>query len=303
LAASPRPGNPTARSAGGRAPAERLRTRLVRRSAVVAQMADGLARGTPTPDDLHEWHRELRRLRVDTGLWLNVVPRARADEQVSTDRILRRLAKSIGVVRDADVGLALAERHQSQTNSEREVASWAELDRRLRQVARSGRHELATLARAPEVADLKSAVDRPLHVALPLAASTRLRRRADDALAVCLARLERSLARVYRRPTTRRLHQLRIELRNLRALDQTRAAIFRLPPLPVSPALRSFQVELGRLNDWDSLRAIAPRLLRGRPRKRVQRALSTRLRTSRRRLKRALNRKEPRRSFQRLFAD
>ena len=148
---------------------------------------------------------------------------------------------------------------------------------------------------------LLEAAGRPLRASLSRGASDRLAREFNERLAVQVARVERALARAYRRPRVARLHALRIELRTLRSLDQASSAVIDRTPLPFSVALRSLQYDLGQLHDWDVLRETADSALQGRSRRVVDRILAERVRAARRRVVRLLDRKPVRRDIESLL--
>lgn len=301
---TPRRGVPVTRetSTPREDPIGRLRRRLLVHRDRLATLLEGLADGHGDPEELHEWHRELKRLRLDAGLWVPLVPRGRTTGFAELDQALRDLARRIGAVRNDDVSIELLGR-LSRGRAPRVLPRDALiLTHSLIRSAHSGRSDLAgTLRRAGGPA-LVTAFEKPLAAALPSAANARLRRAIDEGLVVRLARLERALARAYRRPTVARLHRLRIALRTARILEQTRRAVLDSIPAPVSPRLRRLQVELGELHDLEVLRGSAGRRLTGERRERVGRALRRERRARRRTMVRRLGAKPLRRDWERLLA-
>ncbi len=264
-------------------------------------LLQGAERGTGTPEAFHEWHRELRRMRIDGRLWVVLTPRGRARGYEETDNQLRSLARRLGSVRNLDVSLDLLGRLAASKGRAVAAADLRVLRAALARRASAGRRALGQEVRRPPLALLREGFDRPLGASLPLAAEVRLRRSIDDAVTVGLARLEHALARVYRKPSVPRLHRLRIALRSLRAVDQTRRYVLGTPPLPVSATLRALQGDLGRLHDVDVLHENVRRLLSGERRERVLRLVARESRAQKRRLTRRLDRKIVRREWDRLL--
>ncbi len=274
---------------------DRMHRRLGGHRDRLARLLDGLAQGTPTAEELHDWHRLIRRIRIDGRLWIEIAPRGRAAGYDETDGLLRTLARHIGSARNHDVRRGLVERGAALPS-----ADAAALARRLRQRAATERRALRREVRAAPMSGLLEAFERPLRTTLPHAASGRLSAEVDDALSVGLGRLERALARAYRKPSVGRLHRLRIALRSLRVIDQTQREVLGRPPLPVTAALRAVQADLGAVHDQEILRTMSRRLLGGPRRKRVDRLCARRTRALRERVVRRLDRKLVRRDFERL---
>lgn len=282
------------------APIDRLRDRLLARHAALGEVVHTLSAGAPSPQDLHSSHRELRRLRLDARLWVPLAPRGRAAGYEDVERSLKQLTRAIGTVRNFDVGQELLDRLSRKDRDALEAGDLPALARALHHAAHVGRRSLAQATGVPGTAPILEGLDRPLRAALPRIASVRLRRQIDDATSVRLAKLERALARAYRHPTVERLHQLRLALRAVRSLDQTRTMVLGETPLPITPPLRAIQVELGHLHDWDDLRENARELMGGARRDRLDAVFGDRVKASRRRLIRALRRKPLRRDFEAL---
>lgn len=281
------------------APIDRLRDRLLARQAAFGEVVHTLRAGAPSAEDLHSGHRELRRLRLEARLWLPLAPRGRAAGYDDVDRSLKHLTRSIGAVRNFDVGQELLDRLSAADRAALVPGDLAALSRALTRAGRVGRRTLA--AGAHDSGPLLDGLNRPLRAALPRVASRRLRQEIDDATSVRLAKLERALARAYRHPSVERLHQLRLALRAVRSLDQTRRVVLGEDGLPITAALRALHVELGRLHDWGDLRENARELLTGARRDRVVAVLTARVKTTRGRLIRTLKRRPVRRNFEALI--
>jgi CHAD domain-containing protein len=229
---------------------EELGRRLVDRVDAVLRAVDRVvdgSRGSPTT--LHLLHRDLRRLRVGIAVWRRAGPRRRAAPLREFDRRLKRLARLVGGVRDRDVALGLL-RSAAPTLSADERREFAALRRHLGTEARIGR----TLLRAA----LRRERDLGLFEGIREAfASVPAHRRSGDALRYLAqlraegeAALRAAGRKARRRPTSRRLHRLRIEVRGWRQLGALAAAI--APAVGADdPRLRTLQAELGRLHDLD----------------------------------------------------
>lgn len=283
-------------------PIERFRARLADRQQGAATLFAAIGDGAPSADALHVGHQNLRRLRLDGALWAGVVPRGFSADQPALDTELKRVARAVGQVRDVDVALELiaglgpAPRPQIPTGASRVLV------RAVQQRALVGRRELRAAFPPDSAAALLERIARPTRASLPRARAERLREEIDEATAVALARLERTLGRVYRRPTVRRLHRLRVALRSVRYLDLTRQEIAGARPLAAVDPLRSFQEELGVLNDWVVVRRLGQRVEPRDAADDLRDRCRDEIRVVRRRLTRSLERRPVRRAFARLVA-
>ena len=283
-----------------RDPVEGMRRRLTSHRDRLAGLLIGLSGGAAGHEELHEGHREMRRLRSDARLWVRITPTGRAAGFSETDQSLRRLARDIGRVRNFDVGRELVRDLSRGPRPALQATDRRLLDTQLARAGREGRAALARDAAEPRATELLSAVDRPLRAALPRAAIGRLATVVEDELELRIARLERALARAYARPTVARLHRLRIALRRARTVGAARHGLFGRTALPVSPTLLKLQVDLGRLHDVDVLREFARSHLKGVPRDRVDSALARERRVWKKRLVRRLGRRTLRREWEAL---
>ena len=293
---------PLGKVVGGdtRNPIEGMRRRLTTHRDRLAALLTGLSSGTASHEELHEGHREMRRLRSDAGLWVRIAPTGRAAGFSETDESLRRLARDVGRVRNFDVGRELIRDLSRGPHPALRPGDRRLLDSQLSRAARDGRAALARDAGEPRATQMLTAVDRPLRAALPRAAIDRLAAVVEDELELRIARLERALARAYARPTVARLHRLRITLRGVRTVGAVRHGLFGRAALPVSPTLLKLQVDLGRLHDVDLLREFAQSHLKGETRDRVDSALARERRLWKKRLVRRLGRRPLRREWEAL---
>lgn len=279
----------------------RMRRRLLAHRTQLSTLLEGAARGDAHPEELHEWHREVKRIRVDGRVWVQLTPRGRAAGYREVDAALRRLGRAVGAVRNRDVGLELLRQLGPPRRRVLEETDLRPLAEGLAKAARAGRDLLARSVAAEGSEGLTAGLDRPLQAALPTAAIPRLRAVLEDTVVVRLARLEHALARAYRRPTVARLHRVRTTLRAVRNIDATRRAVLGGAALPITPALQKLQVDLGHLHDLEVLRAAAWTILDGTRRARVDRALDRERREWKRRLVRRLGRKSLRRDWEHLL--
>jgi CHAD domain-containing protein len=247
----------------------------------------GLAlRGRDQPEALHDLHRDLRSLRVGFAIW----PRAKdsAAAQPSAARNLRRVARLVGEVRDRDVAMGLLFRPRS---GARPHAVALSVSRKLEQEARVGRELLRSVARA----ELRDRLFDRVALAVTGAPSprpSRLARSLESHRVLRQRKLDRALRRALRKPKTRRMHRLRIALRNARTLHDLSGRVRGGPPPPMPPKLRSLQTELGQLHDLDLLDARLRSLPASKSREGWISSLRTQRRNRRRRILEQLRRRK-----------
>jgi CHAD domain-containing protein len=200
-------------------------------------------RSTPDAETLHRLHRELRELRVTHRL-LVPLPKGGADD--TTDRRLQRLAGLVGEVRDRDVAIEILLRSSGDPGGKLRRS----LQGRLRHEAQIGRELLRADARVELDRHLLQMVIRDVSgAATPSPAQ--LRHDMETALAQRHATVVRAYRRGLRKPSTRRLHRLRIALRNARMLRVLVGRITGHPGNSVPTELDKLQRALGRLHDLD----------------------------------------------------
>jgi CHAD domain-containing protein len=201
-------------------------------------------RSAPDAETLHRLHRDLRELRVTHRL-LVPLPKGGAADDV-TDRRLQRLAGLVGEVRDRDVAIEILLR--SGVDPDRKLRR--NLQERLRHEGQIGRELLRADARVELDRHLLQTVIRDVSTA-PTPAPAQLRRDMDSALAQRHATVVRAFHRALRKPSTRRLHRLRIALRNARALRILVGQVTAYLANRVPADLDKLQRALGRLHDLD----------------------------------------------------
>jgi CHAD domain-containing protein len=201
-------------------------------------------RSTPDAETLHRLHRDLRELRVTHRL---LVPLSKdGAEEDPTDRQLQRFAGLVGEVRDRDVAIHILLRATGDPGRKLRRS----LETRLRHEAQVGRELLRAGARVELDRHLLQTVIRDISSARTPAPAP-LRRE----MVAALAQLHRTVVRAYRRalrkPSTRRLHRLRIALRNARMLRSLVSRVTGHPADRVPSDLDKLQRALGRLHDHD----------------------------------------------------
>ncbi|MGC2289982.1 MAG: CHAD domain-containing protein [Thermoplasmata archaeon] len=231
--------NPTTREATA------LRAEIARcaRSAESGLRASAY-RSAPDAETLHRLHRDLRELRVTHRL-LVPLPKGATTED-ATDRRLQRLAGLVGEVRDRDVAIAILLRSGADVGGKLRRS----LQARLRHEGQVGRELLRADARVELDRHLLQTVTRDVSSA-SVPGPAQLRHEMELALTHRHATVVRAFRRGIRKPSTRRLHRLRIALRNARALRTLVGRVTGHPANSVPADLDKLQRALGRLHDLD----------------------------------------------------
>jgi CHAD domain-containing protein len=209
-----------------------------------------VAAARPAASALHRLHRDLRRLRVGIAVWSRLLPKSSRTELREYDRRLKRLARLVGGVRDRDVTLSLLS-DRSLPSGTRERMHLIQVRRRLVDDARVGRELLRVFLRSERDAGLFEGIRSGLYVTPPRNRVARL----DGYLAQIRDEGRREVQEAHRRarrkPSTRRLHRLRIRMRNWRHLSDLSTTLTPAKPLPAPLPLRALQRRLGRLHDLE----------------------------------------------------
>jgi CHAD domain-containing protein len=201
-------------------------------------------RNVPDSETLHRLHRDLRELRVTHRLLVPPPPgEASADP---TDRRLQRLAGLVGEVRDRDVAIDILLRSSGDPGGKLRQS----LKTRLRHEAQIGRELLRAEARLELDRHLLQRVIRDV-ASVPAPGPAQLRHDMEAALTQHHSTVVRAFRRGLRKPSTRRLHRLRIALRNARALRTLVGRVTGHPASSVPADLDKLQRALGRLHDLD----------------------------------------------------
>lgn len=207
----------------------------------------------PTVGSLHRLHREMRRLRAGLEVWRRLIARRDRDLLEPLDVRVRRLARLVGRIRDRDVAIDALETVGTRGLDETDSMRLADYRTRLRDDARTGRELLRAFLRAERDAHLFDRVGDTFHVTPPAGRARDVGGVLAEAHARSTERMVDAHRRARRRPSTERLHNLRIRLRRVRHLTElgTTVTPSRVPAF--SAALKSLQQDLGRLHDLDVL--------------------------------------------------
>jgi len=243
----------------------------------------------PAASALHRLHRDLRRLRVGIAVWARLLPKAPRSELEGYDRRLKRLARLVGGVRDRDVTLSLLA-DRSLPGGPQERARLTQVRRRLGDDARVGRELLRVFLRAERDAGLFEGIRTGLHAHPPPNRVQHLdgylHRIRDEGR----QEVRDAHRRARRKPSTRRLHRLRIRMRNWRHLSDLSVTLDPVKPAPPPAPLRALQRRLGRLHDLE----VAENLARPARGTRWARSLEEEQRRQRRRIVQQLRASRPR---------
>jgi CHAD domain-containing protein len=263
----------------------RLHSELVRTlTSVDHQVERALGPTGLTPELVHDIHRDLRRLASGLSLWGQIVS---ASQRVGTDELvrrLRRLARLVGRVRDRDVTTALLAPAARRVPRGGGAPAWHGFLGRFREETHTGRELLRAFLtterrgglfdRARALLELPPRTDarQGLHRIL---AEERRRRQ---------GRVRKAQRKALRRPTSARLHRLRIRIRQWRHLSALERTANAAPNHPPPPSWRVLQGRLGKIHDLDvALSVVPPDLVASRPARRLvesRRALRSSVRAS-----------------------
>jgi CHAD domain-containing protein len=217
---------------------------------VAGSVDDVISRPHPSPESLHELHRQMRRLRHGLALWEALLATRHRDLVRPLDQRLKRIARLVGRVRDHDVMLELIEGSNLPPPSPDDPRV-ARLRARLRDDARTGRELLRVFLASERDAQLFDSLRGSLEFPATRTSAGRL----DELLEEEEERRQRATRlaqrRARRRPTVARMHRLRIRARRLRHLAEFRARLEPDYPGDVPPSVRRLQAQLGRLHDLD----------------------------------------------------
>ncbi len=203
-----------------------------------------------SPETLHRLHRDLRRLRVGLGVWTRASSRGRQAALRAYDRRLKRLARLVGGVRDRDVALALLADAPKDLPS-RERRALRRLQSHLTDDARIGRELVRASLRAERDLGLFEGIRAGFHTLPSARRAQALGRYLEEVHQEGQEAVRAAHRKARRKPTSRRLHRLRIRVRSWRHLSDLASAIDPSYGRPQARPLRSLQDRLGRLHDLD----------------------------------------------------
>lgn len=263
----------------------RLRTQLVRTLTTLEREVErSLGHAVLGPEDIHDLHRELRRLSSGLVVWARLVP---PREEVGVREIasrVRRLARLVGRVRDRDVTTSLLAPRARGPGAAGEPEPWREFLGRLRDDTDTGRELLRAFLRSERQGGLFDRV-RALLVLTPRSYAGRdLHRILAEERRLRQGRVRKAHRKARRRPNSERLHRLRIRIRQWRHLAALEGVARATSSHPPPPSWRRLQARLGQLHDLDVALATVPVNLAGAPAalrlKKVRKDLRRSVRTS-----------------------
>lgn len=236
----------------------RLRSELARTLARLEREVDaGLAHPVLSPDEIHDIHRELRRLASGLTVWGQLVAASQEQPVRQTAQRVRRLARLVGRVRDRDVTSALLVPPGGRPKPDGSAAGWHEFLGRLREDTHTGRELLRAFLRTERQAGLFDRVEAVLGLAPRADARRDLHRILANERRRRQSRVRKAHRKARRDPTSERLHRLRIRIRqwrHLASLEVAAQAVSIRPP----PSWQQLQDRLGRLHDLDVALATVP---------------------------------------------
>lgn len=260
----------------------RLRSELLRTlSALGGEIDRGLDHAVLSPEEVHDIHRDLRRVASGMSVWGRLIPSGEADSVVEVVQRLRRLARLVGRVRDRDVTTSLLLPARRRRSPPGDLDDWREFLVRLREDTHTGRELLRAFLRAERDAGLLDRARRLLEVAPRADAGRGLHRILAEERRRRQGRVRRAQRRACRRPTSERLHRLRIRIRQWRHLSSLEVVARATANHPPPPSWQRLQARLGRLHDLDVALATVPEPL-------AKTAPAQRLREARRELRRSV---------------
>ena len=218
---------------------------------VAGSVDEVVARPHPSPESLHELHREMRRLRHALAVWERLLASRQRELVRPLDRRLKRLARLVGRVRDRDVVIDLIEGPKLPRPTHEDGALVTRLRTRLRDDARTGRELLRVFLRSERDAHLFEGLRESLELGPRPGAAARLVAVLDEEQARRHEGVRAAHRKARRRASSTRLHRLRIQVRRLRHLTEVRGRLAGKTRATFPPAVRRLQTRLGRLHDLD----------------------------------------------------
>jgi CHAD domain-containing protein len=261
----------------------------LRISSVAGSVDDVIAHAQPSPESLHELHKEMRRLRNALDVWRQILTKRDATLVAPLEVRLKRLARLVGRVRDRDVMLGLIEGGDLPPPQGPDAWSVARLRARLRDDARTGRELLRVYLRSERDAHLFEGLRESVEFVPRKGASAQLPAVLEKEDTRQYDEVRNAHKKARRRPTTSRLHRLRIEVRKIRHLGEVRGRLDPRNRLSFPHPAQRLQTKLGHLHDLDLvLDALDPALRSSawgqalrKERRRVRRSIRKTLRTHR----------------------
>ncbi|MGB6501304.1 MAG: CHAD domain-containing protein, partial [Thermoplasmata archaeon] len=205
----------------------------------------------PSPERVHQLHRAMRRLRVGLDLWGPLLPaKDRASVAVLAGRV-KRLARLVGQVRDRDIVLQLLDRSRPRGATAVESRHFHQFWGRLRDDSRTGRELLRAFLTTERDDGLLLHIGEALARVPRATASAGLTRLLAAENHARHEKVRRAHRRASARPTSERLHRLRIRLRQLRYVSDLTRTVAPTAAHPIPVSFRQLQDRLGKLHDLD----------------------------------------------------
>lgn len=235
-----------------------MRVELLRTlAALVAEIDRGLEHGVLSSEDIHDLHRDMRRVASGLAVWGRLVPAGQQEATEEVVRRLRRLARLVGRVRDRDVTTELFTPSGRRDPRSRELAPWHEFLGRLRDDTHTGRELLRAFLRTERQAGLFDRARSVLETTPRPDAAQGLHRILGEERRLRQGRVRKAHRKARRRPTSERLHRLRIRIRQWRHLASLELAARATAAQP-TPSWQRLQDRLGQLHDLDVALATVP---------------------------------------------
>jgi CHAD domain-containing protein len=237
----------------------RLRKQLLRTlQALEREIETGLAHPILSTEEVHDVHRELRRLASGLTVWGQLIAPAQREAVREVSRRVRRLARLVGRVRDRDVTTALLVPARRLAPTDDEPDRWSGFLGRLREDTHTSRELLRAFLRTERQAGLFDRARALLELALRADARRGLQRILTEERRRRQGKVRRAHRKARRDPTSERLHRLRIRIRQWRHLASLELAARATANHPPPPSWRALQDRLGRLHDLDVAIATVP---------------------------------------------
>jgi CHAD domain-containing protein len=236
----------------------RLRNELLRTLATLEREIElGLGHAVLSPDEVHDIHRELRRLASGLSVWGQLVAASQREAVSEVCRRVRRLARLVGRVRDRDVTTSLLAPAGRRGVRSEDLGPWDSFLGRLREDTHTSRELLRAFLRTERQGGLFDRAKGLLGLAPRADANRGLHRILAEERRRRQGKVRKAHRRARRNPTSERMHRLRIRIRqwrHLASLEVAARATSSRPP----PSWRGLQDRLGRLHDLDVALATVP---------------------------------------------
>ncbi len=193
----------------------------------------------------------MRRLRVGLELWAQLLPPKERDAVATLGRRLKRLARLVGEVRDRDIVLELLEQARPRAADPLETRRFHQFWGRLRDDSRTGRELLRAFLTTEREAGLFRAVAQALETPPRPSAAAELARLMAAENRTRHEKVQRAHRRATRRPSSDRLHRLRIRLRQLRHVAEITRSVEPASAHRIPAVFQRLQDRLGKLHDLD----------------------------------------------------